>query len=237
MNMSMPTTPIPSASLNRLILYLNILEELELSEIRETTSQELAIKAQVSPFQVRKDLTCLGGAGTRGKGYIVPILKRELMTTLRLHHRWRVVIVGMGTLGHALAQSAFNMQPFTTVGFFDPDPHLVGHLVGTSPIHHLSQLSEFAEQNTPEMAILTVPNDQAQQAAEQIVDAGIFSILNFTEVLLPVPSLSPYHEGEKYDNGHKKWHNVVVENINFLTALKRLAYRTQQLQQSESEDI
>lgn len=225
---------IPSATVSRLVTYLDLLENMELAGLLDTNSQQLAERAHLSPFKVRKDLSYLQRAGTRGKGYSVPILKREIITTLGLNRRWRVVIVGMGHLGRAIAEFPIATQyGFTYIGFFDTDPAVVGSMVGHSPIHHLSQLSGFVSEQGVDMAFLTVPAEQAQQAAEQVVAANIRSILNFTPTVLNVPN----SQSEKYDSGHKKWHNVTIESIDFLAGMKRLAYATQQLSPLEVEEI
>lgn len=225
---------IPSATVSRLITYLSLLEDMELVGTLDTNSQELGRRAHLSPLKVRKDLSYLRQVGTRGKGYSVPILKREIITTLGLNRRWRVVIVGMGHLGKALAEFPIATQyGFTYVGFFDTDPTVVGRMVGRSPIHHLSQLHNFTREQGVDMAFLTVPPEQAQEAVEQVVAAGIYSILNFTPVILGVPN----SQSEKYDSGHNKWHNVTIESIDFLAGMKRLAYVTQQLNPSEVEEL
>ena len=63
---------IPTATVSRLVTYLRILTDLEEADIKRTSSDVLAEEAQVSAFQVRKDLAYFGRFGTRGAGYSVP---------------------------------------------------------------------------------------------------------------------------------------------------------------------
>jgi len=94
---------IPTATISRLVTYLRILTTLENQGIKNTSSDQLAEEAQVSAFQVRKDLAYFGRFGTRGAGYTVPTLRRELRRILGLNRPWNVAIVGMGRLVQAVA--------------------------------------------------------------------------------------------------------------------------------------
>ena len=82
---------IPTAAISRLVTYLRILEQLETQDVSRTSSSDLAERAGVSAFQVRKDLAYFGRFGTRGMGYTVPVLKRELVRVLGLNQTWNVV--------------------------------------------------------------------------------------------------------------------------------------------------
>ncbi|ADY26330.1 Redox-sensing transcriptional repressor rex [Deinococcus proteolyticus MRP] len=225
---------IPSATVSRLVTYLRILEELELSEVRHTSSGDLAERAQVTAFQVRKDLTYVGRHGTRGKGYTVAVLKREIIRVLGLNQRWKVVIVGMGRLGHAIANFPVAAEyQFEYAGLFDVDPNVVGTSVGGLPIRHMSGLPKFVSEQGVDMAFLTVPPERAQAAAEQLVQAGIYSILNFAPIVLRPPA----PQDEKEISKTREHHNVTVENVDFLAGMKRLAYYTRRPSGPEAEDI
>ena len=94
---------IPSATVSRMVMYLRILEQLESRGVNRTSSGHLAEQAQVSAFQVRKDLAYFGRFGTRGMGYTVSVLKREIRRVLGLNRPWNVIVFGMGRLGQAIA--------------------------------------------------------------------------------------------------------------------------------------
>lgn len=197
---------VPKAAIGRLVTYLRLLEELEARGIHRTSSEQLAEGAQVTAFQVRKDLSYFGSYGTRGVGYTVPVLKRELRHILGLNRRWGLCIVGMGRLGSALADYPGFGESFELRGFFDVDPAKIGRPVGQKGV---IEPMEALPQRVPgrvEIALLTVPREAAQEAADLLVRAGIKGILNFAPVVLEVPK------------------EVVVENVDFLAGLTRLSF-------------
>ncbi|CAM3276008.1 redox-sensing transcriptional repressor Rex [Deinococcus saxicola] len=218
---------VPTAAISRLVTYLRILEELETRDIVRTSSTDLAERAGVSAFQVRKDLAYFGRFGTRGMGYTVPILKRELMRVLGLNQTWNVVIVGVGRLGQAIANypGASDYQ-FQYVGLFDVSPELVGRQVRDLTVRHIAELRDFVRENKVDMGFLAVPPERAQDAAQAMVTAGVRGILNFAPVVIgPRPS-----EGRVDGNAQQEigddWRGVIVENVDFLAGMKRLAFYT-----------
>jgi redox-sensing transcriptional repressor len=122
---------IPSATVGRLVTYLRILTEFESEGVKSTSSDDLATVAHVSAFQVRKDLAYFGRFGTRGAGYTVATLRRELRRILGLTRPWHVAIMGMGRLGQALADYPnYDRQEFLLEAAFDLDPAIVGRRFG-----------------------------------------------------------------------------------------------------------
>ena len=118
---------VPSATISRLVTYLRVLGELETQGVKKTSSDHLADQANVSAFQVRKDLAYFGRFGTRGAGYIVPTLRRELRRILGLTRPWSAVLMGTGRLGHAIAHYPnFHDYDFSLKACFDIDPAKVG---------------------------------------------------------------------------------------------------------------
>lgn len=198
---------IPTAAVSRLVTYLRILTDLDEAEIKRTSSDVLAEEAQVSAFQVRKDLAYFGRFGTRGAGYSVPTLRRELRRILGLTRPWNVAIMGMGRLGQALADYPnFDQYDFLLKASFDSDPVKVGRHFGGVDVYPLAELDERVAASSIDIAFLTVPAHAAQKAAERLVGAGIRGILNFAPTVINVPS------------------GVVVEPVDFVAGLKRLAY-------------
>lgn len=220
---------VPKAALRRVLTYLRILEDLEVQE-REpggplsVSSAELAQRAGVTPFQVRKDLAYFGRFGKRGLGYSVPLLRRELQHALGLQRGSRVVIVGMGRLGQAIANyPGLGEEPFECVGLFDVDPALLGREVRGLTIQPVSALPDFVAREAGsgakiDLGILTVPAEQAQGAAELLVRSGVRGILNFTPVVIQL-------QGLLGDSGQtEESPGAVVENVDFLAGMKRLAF-------------
>ncbi len=200
----------PTATVSRIVTYLRILTDLEESGIKRTSSDLLAEEARVSAFQVRKDLSHFGRFGTRGAGYSVLTLRRELRGILGLTRPWNVAIMGMGRLGQALADYPnFGQYAFELKASFDSDPAKVGRHIGDVEVYAVDEIEERVAHSAIDIAFLTVPAQVAQEAAERLVSAGIRGILNFAPTVINVPS------------------GVFVEPVDFVAGLKRLAYYLQ----------
>ena len=198
---------IPTATISRLVTYLRILTALELQGIKNTSSEQLADEAQVSAFQVRKDLAYFGRFGTRGAGYTVPTLRRELRRILGLTRAWNVAIIGMGRLGQALAHYPnFNQYDFQLKALFDINPTIVGQDIAEFTVNHLNELSQVVKEKGIDIGFITVPQSAAQEAADALIAAGIKGILNFAPQVITVPR------------------DVHVEPVDFLAGLKRLSF-------------
>ena len=201
---------IPSVTISRLVGYLRVLTNLEQSGVDYVTSEELGAAARVSAHQVRKDLVHAEASGTRGRGYTVAILRRELSSLLGLTRDWNGAIIGMGRLGQALVDYPyFNNYNFRLSCGFDTDPAKVGQRFGDLQVYGMNELEQRVPELQLDIAFLTVPVGVAQDAAEALVQAGIRGILNFTPTVLQVPE------------------EVRVEPIDFVAGLKRLAYYLQ----------
>jgi redox-sensing transcriptional repressor len=178
---------IPEATVARLPVYLRSLYEL--SDGPGTISSErLAEMAGVNAAKVRKDLSYLGSYGTRGVGYDVEYLLYQISRELGLTQDWPVAIVGLGNLGHALANyRGFMARGFRVVALFDADPSKVGERVGELEVCHLDQLATLAEALELAIGVIATPASAAQDVADRLVAAGVGSILNFAPVVLTVP--------------------------------------------------
>jgi redox-sensing transcriptional repressor len=185
----MPTTPrrIPEATVARLPVYLRAL--FEVAEQQATISSErLAELAGVNAAKVRKDLSYLGSYGTRGVGYDVEYLVYQISRELGLTQDWPVVIVGIGNLGHALANyRGFLVRGFRVVALVDADHNKVGEQIGDLVVRHLDEIPDIIETEQPAIGIIATPAQAAQEVADRLVAAGITSILNFAPTVLNVP--------------------------------------------------
>lgn len=178
---------IPEATVSRLPLYLRVLGE-AIGRIGTMSSEELAQRAGVNAAQVRKDLSYLGSYGTRGVGYDVAYLVRQINRRLGLDGDRRVVIVGAGHLGQALASyGGFPSRGFHVVAAFDADPAKVGRAVGTTVVQPVSRMMEEISDKGADVAVITTPAPAAQAVADVLVEAGIRSILNFAPTTVVVP--------------------------------------------------
>jgi len=179
---------IPEATVARLPLYLRSLYELAAADVTTVSSERLADLCGVNAAKVRKDLSHLGSYGTRGVGYDVGVLLSQISRELGLNQDWAIAIVGLGNLGHALANyRGFGARGFRVVGLFDADPSRIGEMVGTVRVRHIDDLPAVAAVTPIAIGIIAVPATVAQQVADRLVDAGVVSILNFAPAVLSVP--------------------------------------------------
>ncbi len=198
---------VPTATVSRLVTYLRILARLEAQGIKKTSSEHLADEAHVSAFQVRKDLAYFGRFGTRGAGYTVPTLRRELRRILGLTRPWSAAVVGVGRLGEAILNYPnFGDYDFSVKGVFDIDPHKVGQEIAGLKVSHLDDLPKVVREKGVDIGLITVPQTAAQDAADALVRAGVRGILNFAPTILEVPR------------------EVHVEPVDFMAGLKRLSF-------------
>ena len=179
---------IPDATVARLPLYLRALTALSERSVPTVSSEELAAAAGVNSAKLRKDFSYLGSYGTRGVGYDVEYLVYQISRELGLTQDWPVVIVGIGNLGHALANyGGFASRGFRVAALLDADPALAGETAAGLPVQHMDQLEEIIRAEHVSIGVITTPPGAAQQVCDRLVAAGVTSILNFAPVVLSVP--------------------------------------------------
>ncbi len=173
----------------RLSVYLRSLEALESAGVNTISSKDLAEQFHLNAAQIRKDLAYFGEFGVRGVGYYVKDLRRHIREILGLNRQIKVVIMGAGNLGLALADyPGFRHDGFEIVGLFDTAREKVGqYSKGGVVIRSLKDLPKVVEREHVEIAMIAVPAAAAQAVAEQVVEAGIRAILNFSPGSLRVP--------------------------------------------------
>jgi redox-sensing transcriptional repressor len=180
---------IPEATVARLPLYYRALLETSDQQVGTVSSERLAELAGVNAAKVRKDLSYLGSYGTRGVGYDVEFLLHQISRELGLTHDWPVVIVGVGNLGHALANyRGFGARGFRIVALVDADPSKIGQLVGELKVESLDDLPKIVARREIAIGIVATPAVAAQEVADRLVEAGVTSILNFAPAVVAVPS-------------------------------------------------
>jgi redox-sensing transcriptional repressor len=180
--------PIPEATVGRLPIYLRALVEMAENGVPTVSSESLAEATGVNSAKVRKDLSHLGSYGTRGVGYDVAYLIHQIRRELGLTQHWPVVIVGIGNLGHALANyRGFAERGFRAAALLDNDPAKIGENVNGLRIRPIDDLPAIAQDNEGLIGVISTPAPAAQQVADIMVSAGIRSILNFAPVALAVP--------------------------------------------------
>src|SRR5579864_4381190 len=179
---------IPEATVARLPVYLRSLYELDAADVTTVSSERLADLCGVNAAKVRKDLSHLGSYGTRGVGYDVGVLLSQISRELGLNQDWAIAIVGLGNLGHALANyRGFSARGFRIVGLFDADTARIGELIGGVRVAHIDDLPAVAARTSIAIGVIAVPAPVAQRVADRLVDAGVVSILNFAPAVITVP--------------------------------------------------
>jgi redox-sensing transcriptional repressor len=179
---------IPEATVGRLPVYLRALVDLAEAGAGTVSSDELAEAAGVNSAKVRKDLSHLGSYGTRGVGYDVAYLIHQIRRELGLTQHWAIVIVGIGNLGHALANyGGFAERGFRIAALVDVDDARVGEQVGDLRIEHVDSLSQLVEELDVAIGVIATPAAAAQEVADRLTEAGVRSILNFAPAMIAVP--------------------------------------------------
>jgi redox-sensing transcriptional repressor len=179
---------VPEATVARLATYLRVLSTLAERGVNTVSSEELAVAAGVNSAKLRKDLSYLGSYGIRGVGYDVGTLTEQISRTLGVTVHRNVVLVGVGHLGEALAGYAgFASRGFRIAALVDADRGRVGRVVHGMPVRDAAELTELVAELDITIAVLAVPGSAAQDVCDQLVAAGVTSILNFAPVVLSVP--------------------------------------------------
>jgi redox-sensing transcriptional repressor len=179
---------LPEATVARLPEYLRALHHLAETGYETVSSEGLATAAGVNSAKLRKDLSHLGSYGTRGVGYDLALLIAQIEHVLGLTQRRGVALVGVGNLGHALAGYAgFGNRGFRFVALFDADPARIGERINGMVVRDIADMPEVVAAEAISIAVIATPAHAAQRVADQMVAAGITSILNFAPCVLTVP--------------------------------------------------
>lgn len=204
----------------RLSLYLRCLDQLDRDGVLTVSSAHLAEQFRLGAAQIRKDLVTFGEFGVRGVGYSVRDLRNRLLAILGLDRNLKLVILGSGNLGSALADyPAFRHGGFRIVALFDTAPQKIGTVTrGGIPVLPADRLAEVARREGVEIAVVAVPAGAAQEVADAAVAAGIPALLNFAPVRLAVPS------------------GVTLRNVDLKIQLEGIAYRLARRRPSEREE-
>lgn len=198
---------IADSTVRRLSLYLRFLEDFEQRGLETISSDELARRGGTTSAQVRKDLSFFGSFGKRGLGYSVPELTRRIREIMGLGREWRVIIVGAGKIGAALAQyKGFFQRGFRIIAVYDSSPEKIGRSWDSHVVRDVQSLERDTAREKPDIAVLTVPADSAQATLDRIVKTGINAVLNFAPVQLQSPP------------------DVTVKSVNMAMELESLSF-------------
>jgi redox-sensing transcriptional repressor len=198
---------IADSTVRRLSAYLRFLEDFEGRGLTTISSEELAKRGGTTSAQVRKDLSFFGSFGKRGLGYSVPELNKELREILGLGREWRVVIVGAGKIGAALAQyRGFRQRGFVILRAYDSNPAKIGTVVEGMSVSDIAQMDKDFARDLPDIVVLTVPAEAAQSVLDRVVKSGVKAVLNFAPTQLQAPA------------------DVTVKTVNMAMELESLSF-------------
>ncbi|HHY38568.1 MAG TPA: redox-sensing transcriptional repressor Rex [Clostridia bacterium] len=179
---------IPRPTLQRLPVYLRVLERCISEGLRVVSSSELGRRSGIDEYQVRKDLSAFYGGGRPGLGYDVFDLAEVIGNILGVNNLHEAILVGAGKLGCAIASyPGFQKFGLKIVAMFDNDPGKIGIRIGETLVLDIRKMPSLVRRLGIKMGIITTPAESAQKVADTMVSAGIEAIWNFAPTKLEVP--------------------------------------------------
>lgn len=178
---------IPEETIRRLPIYLRGLLLTSEQGQKSISSRKLADFVGVNPWQIRKDFSYFGDFGTRGVGYNVGKLTKQIKRILKLDVAQKAALVGVGNLGSAiLAYPGFGIYGLNIDAAFDINPKKIGRKIKNITIENVSKLWTLKKRKI-KLAVMAVPRQTAQETADALVKAGVKGILNFSPCHIAVP--------------------------------------------------
>lgn len=207
---------ISPAVIRRLPKYYRYLEELKRKGVCKTSSRELSDMTGFSASQIRQDLNNFGGFGQQGFGYDVENLHNEIGKIMGLDKKYRVIIIGAGNIGQAIANyTGFYEEGYEVAALFDKNPKLIGLSIRNGVIQDIDEIESYLQREKIDMAVICTPKSVCQQVADRIVSCGIRAIWNFAPTDLKMPA------------------TVHVENVHLNESLFSLTYYYNKLNKEE----
>ena len=197
---------LPICTLERLCKIFQVLERYELDHIQAVSSRDLEKCIHATSVTIRKDISAIGRVGVTKRGYDVIELKKHIGEHLKLFRKRRACLVGLGRIGGALLEyQTLQDDGFEIIAGFDNNVNKVERMRTDIRVYPVHELVDIVKSHRIELGIIAVPGEAAQKVADQLNKAGIKGILNFSPVGIALPD------------------RVIVENIDFTTALRILA--------------
>ena len=209
---------ISRAVISRLPRYYRYLGDLLEAGVERISSNDLSKKMQVTASQIRQDFNNFGGFGQQGYGYKVEYLYEEIGKILGLHKTHNLIIIGAGNLGQALANYMnFERRGFLFRGIFDNNPALFGKKIRDLEVQPMEELETFVKKNEIDIAVLTIPKDNALEVAERLARQDIKGIWNFAHIDLNLSK------------------EIQVENVHLSDSLMKLTYNINRYETEKEE--
>lgn len=214
----MKNTKISNAVIRRLPRYRRYLIELKKKGVEKISSKEFSNLIGYTASQIRQDLNNFGGFGQQGYGYSVDGLYEEISAILGLNQEYRMVIMGAGNLGQAIAKyTRFYKEGFKVCSVFEVKPELIGTTLDGIEILDYENIVEYVEDEKIDIGIICVNRDSAQEVADKLSFAGVKGIWNFAPIDIEVPK------------------HVALENVHLSDSLHSLAYHMNDVKKKEKE--
>lgn len=195
------------AVVRRLPKYHRYLQELLEKEIYRISSKELSKLIGFTASQIRQDLNCFGGFGQQGYGYNVEELYKEIEKILGLNRTYKMIIVGAGNLGQAVANyTNFEKSGYELLALFDINPRLIGMKIRDIPFRDVDELGEFTNENEIDIVVISTPREFAQGIVDKLNKDNVKGIWNFAPTDIKVPE------------------HIIVENVHLSESLYTLSY-------------
>lgn len=200
-------TKISNAVIKRLPRYRRYLKELQRKGVDKISSRELSDLIGYTASQIRQDLNNFGGFGQQGYGYNVDALYNEISIILGLDREYKMIVVGAGNMGQAIANHTYYYKAgFIVCSLFEVNPKLIGLKINDISVLDYENIVEYIEENAIDIGIICTTKDSAQEIADKMAFAGVKGIWNFAPVDLEVPD------------------HIAVENVHLSDGLHSLAY-------------
>ncbi|HMA64524.1 MAG: redox-sensing transcriptional repressor Rex [Fibrobacterota bacterium] len=178
---------IPQPVIKRICMIYQLLNEMLGSGHTTVSSSELGTRLGIGSHNVRKDISCLDGVKSGGAGYDIVNLKNAIAEKFGFAEQKAACVVGLGRIGTAFLQHAHNVKSeFRVVAGFDSNTNRIETIKTTISVYPAYQISEIAQRLTILIAILTVPDSAAQDAANRLIEGGVKGIINFTDTNLVI---------------------------------------------------
>ena len=207
---------ISPAVIRRLPKYYRYLGELNKIGVNKTSSRELSEMTGFSASQIRQDLNNFGGFGQQGFGYDVGNLRHEIAKILDKKKKYKIIIVGAGNIGQAIANyTGFYEADYEVVALFDKNQKLIGMSMRNALVLDADDIEDFLKREHIDIAVICTPKSVSQQVAEQLVQCGIRAIWNFAPKDLKMPE------------------EVHVENVHLNESLFSLTYYYNKMKENQ----
>jgi len=198
---------VSEKNIERLLLYRRILNSVALESNENIYSHQLAILADATPEQVRRDIMSIGYSGSSSKGYNVSKLIDSISDFVDTKEIQKVAIVGVGHLGRSVIDYFKGRRPKLKIAAtFDNDPEKINRVLHGCRCYPVDEMVDVIKSEGIDVAILSVPGSAAQDVADRLVEAGIKGILNYAPVKLKLPP------------------DIYVENRDMLLAVEKVAF-------------